>query len=108
MRSIYTITSINVKPGRFGEEVRSQRCFGFTFEKEGAFERVRENRGDIQELLYEYCVIEEYEEGIQSLSETVQWFKWVETPETHGSQMMGHWKECKVPSFALSSYNWAF
>jgi len=53
----------------------SQRCWGFYSDKETAFRAVHENWTDLEETIYKYAIIEEYEEGISHLTGYRQWFK---------------------------------
>ena len=42
----------------------SNRCWGFYTDKDTAFQAVHENWTDMEETIYHYALIEEYEEGI--------------------------------------------
>ena len=55
---------------------RASRTFGFyTFYKE-AFDAVFQNRGNMQECLYEYLVIEYIEPGIHPEVHIEEWYEW--------------------------------
>lgn len=56
-------------------ETGSQRCWGFYLDKDIAFQAVHENWTDLEETIYDYALIEEYEEGISHLTGYRQWFK---------------------------------
>ena len=60
-------------------------------------EAVQTNRCDIQERTYDYCVIEEYGQGIHNIPNETQWFKHNEElyQETDGH---GGWEKCEKPS----------
>jgi len=53
----------------------ADRCWGFYRDKEKAFQCVHENWTDLEETIYHYALIEEYEEGISNLTGYRQWFK---------------------------------
>jgi hypothetical protein len=53
------------------------RCVGYYFDLDKAFQAVRENLGDIHEMgYYPYCVIESIKEGIYATERTEYWFEW--------------------------------
>lgn len=52
------------------------RTWGFYFNKEDAVNVVKSNLTDIREFLYDYVVIEEYDEGIGNYTWNRQWFEW--------------------------------
>lgn len=54
------------------------RTWGFYRDKEVAIKALHENWTDIREDLYDYAVIEEYEEGICNYMLNRQWFEWNE------------------------------
>lgn len=70
---IYTITALFEKSDK--------RCFGYYFNFEEAKQAVLENRGNIHECVYTFCVIEEYAPGIHSLGIQKAWFiyDWIVT-----------------------------
>lgn len=51
------------------------RCWGFYSDKETALKAVHENWTDMEETIYEYAVIEGYNEGISHLTGYRQFFK---------------------------------
>ena len=52
------------------------RCWGFYSGKEEAAHLLHLNCTDMHEDMYDYAVIEEYEEGISNYIGNRQWFKW--------------------------------
>lgn len=54
------------------------RCWGFFSDKEKAVQSLHENWFDMRENVYDYAVIEEYEEGLFNYTGKRQWFQWDE------------------------------
>lgn len=56
----------------------STRTWGFYQERDTALKAVRENWTDMREGVYEYAVVEGYDEGISHSHDpsTSQWFRW--------------------------------
>ena len=52
----------------------SNRCWGFYTDKDKAFQAVHENWTDMEETIYHYALIEEYEEGISHCN--LFWRQW--------------------------------
>lgn len=53
------------------------------------------NSGDMHEMTYTHVVIEKVAEGICTLPEQIQWYKWV---YTNKAKYIGYWKKCKRPT----------
>ena len=51
------------------------RCWGFYTNKDTAITALHENWSDMEETIYKYAVLEEYEEGISNFTGYEQWFK---------------------------------
>ena len=54
------------------------RTWGFYYDKEIAVKALHENWTNMREHMYDYAVIERYEEGINNYMLDRQWFKWNE------------------------------
>ena len=54
----------------------ASRCWGFYRNKDTAIQALHENWTDMNETIYDYAVIEGYEEGIANLTGYQQWFKY--------------------------------
>lgn len=52
------------------------RTFGFANDFNEAFQYIQENRGNMEECLYDYLVVEYIEKGIHPMVHVEQWFKW--------------------------------
>jgi hypothetical protein len=61
---MYFITTIAHLPEGEYKDMGDRRCVGYCYTFEGANIIVTENRGDIWETIYDYCVIEKVESGI--------------------------------------------
>lgn len=57
-------------------EFGDHRTWGFFQDKELATSITESNAYDIHDGMYEYAVIEEYDEGIANNTGNTQWFKW--------------------------------
>lgn len=55
-----------------------RRTWGFYLEKETAIQALHENWTDMEETIYEYAVIEGFNEGISHATGYQQWFKFDE------------------------------
>ena len=53
----------------------SSRCWGFYRQKDVALQALHENWTDMEETIYQYAVLEEYNEGISHATGYSQWFK---------------------------------
>lgn len=73
---MYFITTVDSKDG-------DMRCVGYysTFEK--AEEAVLDNACDIWETCYDYCVIEDVEEGLYQYDQSPAWYKWDDLNEEY-------------------------
>ena len=73
---MYFITTIDSKDN-------DMRCVGYysTFEK--AEEAVLDNACDIWETCYDYCVIENVEEGLYQYDQNPVWYKWDDLNEEY-------------------------
>jgi len=70
--TIFVITAIeDIELG-----ANDKACFGWFSSWDAARDAVLKNKCDIRECLYNYVVIEEVPEGIQSCSINEWWFKW--------------------------------
>lgn len=49
---------------------------GWYVDEEEAFKAVMENRGGMEECLYDYAVIEEVPPGVYAIPSKEAWFKW--------------------------------
>ena len=61
------------------EYPRPQRTFGFFNEYNDAFVAIRDNRGNMQEFLYDYLVLEYIEPGVHPTVHATEWYRWCET-----------------------------
>lgn len=62
---------------RWFAEFGAQRTWGFYAERETAVQALHENWTDMWEYLYEYALIEQFDEGISHyVFGSRQWFKW--------------------------------
>jgi|WetSurMetagenome_2_1015567.scaffolds.fasta_scaffold241695_2 hypothetical protein len=77
-RSIYTITTINLKDGNW-----DTRCIGYHFSEKLAIKEVEHNGGDMHEDSYEYAVVEEVKDGLYDINRKETWFKWNEAREKY-------------------------
>ena len=82
---MYFITTIQIKDGQLGYT----RCIGYfkTFEK--AKHIVLNNVGDIEETIYNYCVIENIPDGIYQYDQNAKWYKFNDLDEVY--------KPCEKP-----------
>ena len=53
----------------------SSRCWGFYCNKETALKALHENWTDMEETIYHYAVLEQYQEGISNCLQERQFFK---------------------------------
>ena len=56
-------------------DIGSSRCWGFYADKDTAVKAVRENWTDLSEYLYNYAVIEEFNEGLDGWTGNRWFFK---------------------------------
>ncbi len=89
---IYTITCIN-------SNALVKRTFGYYTDLEIAKKAVSENRCNIEERYYRYCVIESYSPGIHSDSNEIQWYVFNLSEDK--------WKETNRPWFLNKARNFA-
>lgn len=68
---MWFITGINL-----ATKPKATRCFGYFTTFNRAVEAIKENRGNMEECLYDYLVLEEFGEGIFNCSEKEVWFRW--------------------------------
>jgi hypothetical protein len=92
---MYFITSIfkPEPPRRDG----CNRCFGYYLLEKDARRSVYLNRGNMQESLYNFIVIEKIGQGIHAMAEAVQWYEW-----RHNK-----WTEITPPEFSVGICNYA-
>ncbi len=74
-RPIYTVTAVYTSSDK---SIRGDkyRTFGFFHDLEEAREAASENWGEMHECLYNYLVIESYREGIHSIGDMIDYYKW--------------------------------
>lgn len=79
MKYIYTITSLRVinKNIISGHRIQAERTFGFFFNEKSAIDAVLNNKGNLEEYLYNYLVIEKLSEGIHPRVISEIWFQWI-------------------------------
>lgn len=82
---MYFITTIQLKDG----EQKDSRCIGYFKQFEEAEYIVLNNVGDIEETIYNYCVIENIPEGIYQYDQNAKWYKFNDLDEVY--------KPCKKP-----------
>jgi hypothetical protein len=77
------------------------RVWGFYSDRDVAIRAVRENWTDMREGVYEYAVVEGYDEGIchEHDPEEAQWFKWNEDYEGY--------REIERPEAVVGFGSWA-
>lgn len=75
------------------------RTFGFYQERQEACIAIEENRGNMEECLYNYLVLEEINEGIHPEVQTELWYHW--------SEEHRKWMPCTKPSEFIAIVNWA-
>ena len=82
---MYFITTVQIKD----EQLGYTRCIGYfkTFEK--AEYIVLNNVGDIEETIYNYCVIENILDGIYQYDQNAKWYKFDNLNEVY--------KPCEKP-----------
>jgi hypothetical protein len=79
-------------------EYRESRCFGYYELALDAIRAVVGNRGDIQESLYNYAVIEKLGEGIHPSPDKEVWFEWDEDDNS--------WSPTDKPDWSKGITNW--
>ena len=79
----------------------SSRCWGFYSDRGVAIRAVRENWTDMREGMYEYAVVEGFDEGISGGHDPAesQWFKWDDENACY--------KEIEQPAVVAHCANWA-
>lgn len=92
---MWFITAIHVVEPYDGR-IPFHRTFGFYADKREAEIAVEENRGSMEECLYDYIVIEEIGQGVLAIAENEQWYRWDD-----------RWVPCKKPKFSEGIINWA-
>ena len=99
---MWFITSIYLsKPENPESPARAEtkRTFGYYGDFAYARKAVEENRSNMHECLYNYLVIEKFNEGVHALAESEDWYQWDETKNG--------WKSIPKPSFSEGLVNWA-
>lgn len=98
----YFITAIAYYPEcsdeRYNKPYNTTRTFGHFGSLNDAKQAVDENRCDMNEMLYNYIVIENIPYGIHSIGSEQHWFKWY--------NKLG-WKPIKKQKWAKEFLNWA-
>lgn len=73
---MYFITTIDSKTD-------DMRCVGYHLTFKKAEEAVLDNAYDIWETCYDYCVIENIEEGLYQYDFDAKWYKWNDIDEKY-------------------------
>lgn len=76
---MYFITTVQIKDGQLGYT----RCIGYFETLEKAEYIVLNNVGDIEETIYNYCVIENIPDGIYQYDQNAKWYKFNELDEVY-------------------------
>lgn len=82
---MYFITTIQFK----NNELKDSRCIGYFKSFKEAEHIVINNIGDIEETIYNYCVIENIPEGIYEYDQNAKWYKFNDLDEVY--------KPCEKP-----------
>lgn len=82
---MYFITTLQIKD----RQQKSSRCIGYFKSFKEAEHIVLNNVGDIEETIYNYCVIENIPEGIYQYDQNAKWYKFNDLDEVY--------KPCKKP-----------
>lgn len=93
---IYTVTSIKMDKDSDATTFFEHRCFGWYPNWFEARDAVLANRGNIEECIYDFAVIEEFGPGVPTVSEGETWFKF------KGNK----WQPCKKPRETVGVVNW--
>ncbi len=80
---IYTLTVL--------KDHTDKRLVGLFLSKEKALEVVANSRYGLDECYFDHMVLESFPEGVNTLSESEDWFVWMDN---------GWTKSCKPPYFA--------
>jgi len=80
---------------------RNTRCFGYYKLALDSIKAVTENRGDMNECLYDYIVIEKIDEGIHTSPSNEIWFKWDEFDKD------SRWIVTDKPAWSQGYINWS-
>lgn len=81
------------------------RCFGYYPDKDETLTAVKENRGDLNEGIYDYLVVEKISEGMHSIAEEETGFRWVDMVVSYWTR--GYWEEISKPPETASFANHA-
>ena len=102
--SMWFLTSIHVDESKMLRHPKGEiklekftRTFGFYHRTFDALAAVKENRMNMHECLYNYLVMERIAEGIHSICDDEEWFKWGKKG----------WTPCNKPEWAKGMVNWA-
>ena len=82
---MYFITTIQFK----NNKLEDSRCVGYFKTFEEAEHIVINNIGDIEETIYNYCVIENIPEGIYKYDQNAKWYKFNDLDEVY--------EPCEIP-----------
>lgn len=85
MKAIYTVTAI-CDAGAFGSR---SRCWGWFDSEAEAKIAVRDNAGNMQESLYNFLVIQQYQMGVPTLATVLAWYEW--------GRKTCQWEPCECP-----------
>jgi hypothetical protein len=95
---MYFLTTI-IAPKRGDEENHAfdSRTFGYFVRFPDAVAAAETNRGEMNETIYNYLVIEKIGGGIHSFTESEFWYKWAKNK----------WISCQKPKWSEGMTNWA-
>lgn len=90
--TIFTLTTTT-------DDKRNKRTWGYYPTEKEARHAITENYGNMRDCLFDYLVLEEYDQGVLAGAKRDVWFHW--------NEVVGEWLECDKPSFANGVINWA-
>jgi hypothetical protein len=94
MNVIYVVTVLR----EHHDKVWESRSMGWYSDQNKAIDAVERNVGSIEECLYNWCVIEEFREGMMAVaSDHPVWFRW--TPDNK-------WESTATPEWSKGTVNW--
>jgi hypothetical protein len=86
--TIFTLTAVRIAATPF-MRITDTRCWGYYFEADDALEAVKQNVGGMDDMLYNYLVIEQVSEGIGATAQALWWFRYDNAFES--------WVPCECP-----------
>ena len=96
--NIFIITSVSLF-----DRNTDGRPWGFYHNLQTARDYLVHDKFDISECLYDYCVIEEYREGIGVCSQNEEWYK---LNEDFVDGFNSRWIRCEKPVEIRNIMNW--